>query len=63
MILVLKRTGDSQKTLVNTEFVAVIKPQGTGAKIVLSGVDSGEKEQFVVETVEDILSIMKNERK
>ena len=62
MILVLKKTGDSQKILINTAFLAAVKPQGTGAKLVLSGVDSGEKEQFVVESVEDILSIMKNER-
>jgi hypothetical protein len=45
---------------VNTDHLVAIKGTPKGSKIILAGVDSTENEQFVKESVEKILEIIKN---
>jgi hypothetical protein len=59
MILSLKQLGNERKILVNTDHIACIKGDAKGSKIVFSGVESTEREVWVVEAVEDIFSIFK----
>ena len=59
MILALKQLGTEKRILVNTDFVALIKPATKGSNIVLTNVPLGDSTIPVQETPEEIFGIFK----